>query len=241
MQVKCHKIIPSEPDLVTDDGLTKLFCRLKGIGEKKAAVFVKACREKSIDPLGAAIADVCLVGVKEIDADDETKKLEKMVKSYEHLVYLLGIGLTDNQANKVYDHYEDKSTEVISQNPYNIMGVISGIGFLIADSIALKAGVTAGNPSRTQACIRYCLTDSKTNGGNTYIRGWELTKLVASQLRESAIKARADGIDEIPDAEAVRSQVYLLEQSGKVIIEGAKVYDRFLRDSEQTILDSLVM
>lgn len=241
-QFACDVIVPDKPDMSSDAGIVKILCRLKGIGESKAGAFVRSAREKGKDPLAWAMDDIRAVGVKEEFAQEETDKLSLMSEAFDSLVYMLGIGLTDKQANKIYLHFRSRNKvpeDELNENPYQIMGIIHGMGFLTVDKIAFKAGISAGNSARTQACIRYCLQDSTVNGGNTFMRGWELTKVVTSQLMDSATAALAGELDTIPDENGVRSQVYLLEQGGGVFIEDGKVYDSHLRGCEEIILESL--
>jgi len=233
-QVKCSKILPVAPDINHEAGVIKLLCRLRGVGEATAKRFYA---EHGADSIDDALCNLSLL-VKPEFALDEIEKLQMLVMGFEHFVYLLGIGLTNKQADTIYREYGAETTAKVRENAY-ILTEIHGLGFLKVDKIAIKAGIAINNPARTQACIKYCLQDSQLNGGNTSVRGWALAKLVAGQLHDSAMKSMVKDLHLCPDEKEVRSQAYLLAESGAIVIQDGKVYDRDLYDCEGLIFDAL--
>jgi hypothetical protein len=159
-----------------------------------------------------------------------------MVEGYEATVYLLGIGLTDYQAAKVYKQYEKLTVKTVSENPYTLLE-IDGFGFHTVDRIALKAGIKVGNISRIRACIMHVLSDS-SNGGHIWYSGWGLVDVVKETLISTAMKAEVP-VDDCPDTQDIRREVYYLNSSGALVVDTGRVFNKTLLRAEQTIMEYL--
>lgn len=231
-QLKCETIVPAAPDVSTDEGVVKLLTRLPGIGPKKAMEAVqkhghdKAWKLATIDP--------AQIGVKPSQVEQAKEIAATLVESYEVTVYLLGIGLTDHQAAIIYREYGNNAIEIVSTNPYQLTE-IDGFGFITVDKIALKAGVSVGNPSRIMACVLYVINDSALNGGHIYHSGWNLSEIVLETLTATAVRAEVPMIG-APTIEDVRQQIHNLAAEDKVSVQKGKVYSKSLLRAEEKIL-----
>ena len=232
-QMKCTAIVPSAPDISTDTGVAKLLQRLPGIGPKKAMQAVMQHGHERAWELAQTNPES--IGVPAHMAADAIDIAKELLASYEATVYLLGIGLTDHQAAVIYREYGAKSVKTVSQDPYTLTN-IDGFGFITVDKIALKAGVSPGNPSRIAACVLYVLEDSATNGGHVWHSGWKLAESVMEILTQTAVKAEVP-LARLPDLEAVRQQIKFLQAENKISIQKGKVFSRELLRAEQTILE----
>ncbi|HBA70802.1 MAG TPA: hypothetical protein DCZ63_00970 [Geobacter sp.] len=231
-QLKCETVLPAAPDVSTDAGVIKLLQRLPGIGPKKAAQAIQKHGHEEAWRL--ACTDPVAIGVRPEDSEEAIAVAATLLESYEATVYLLGIGLTDHQASVIYRQYGKETIKVVSENPYR-MTEIDGLGFISVDKIALKAGVSVGNPARVAACIQYVLQDSATNGGNIWFNGWSLADIVLETLTATAIKAEVP-MHGAPDKDEVRKQVHFLANEGKVVVNKGRVFGRDLLDAEKRIL-----
>lgn len=232
-QLKCEQIVPSAPDISTDAGVVKLLQRLPGIGPKKA---MQAVMEHGHEQAWEfALEDPSKIGVPAAQVEEAMRIANDLLASYETTVYLLGIGLTDHQAATIQKHFGAGSIDVVSRDPYRLVE-IDGFGFLTVDKIALKAGISVGNPARIAACILYVLNDSATNGGNIWHSGWKLAETVLETLSSAAVKAEVPMAD-MPDMEQVRTQVHFLKAEKKISIDKGKVFSRELLWAEQSILE----
>ena len=231
-QIKCESIIPAAPDLSSDSGVIKLLTRLPGIGPKRAAVAVVQFGKEEAWRL--ACEDPEKIGVKPDQAEAAKAIAASLLDSYDAIVYLLGIGLTDYQAATIYKTYGANTIQTVSENPYDLID-IDGFGFLTVDKIALKAGVSVGNPARIAACILYVLDDSASNGGHIYHQGWNLAEVVIDTLTQTAMKAEVP-MSGAPDISAVRQQVHFLAGEGKIELSKGRVFSRQLIDAERTII-----
>jgi ATP-dependent exoDNAse (exonuclease V) alpha subunit len=114
------------------------------------------------------------------------------------------------------------------------MTELENFGFLTVDKIALKAGISVGNPARIAACILYVLDDSATNGGHIWHSGWNLAEIVLETLTQTAIKAEVP-MSGAPEIEDVRRRVHFLASEGKLHIEKGRVFSKPLLDAERMI------
>ena len=64
---------------------------------------------------------------------------------------LMEYGLTVNQAMRISAFYGDGAVGVVRENPYRLAEDVAGIGFRIADAIAMKVGIEPDSPFRIDA------------------------------------------------------------------------------------------
>lgn len=107
------------------------------------------------------------LGKKKVGDIEEALK-EQMLSR--HLIFdLQKMGFTVNQAMKIYDVYGDDSRSMVTSDPYGLIGVVKGIGFVIADGIALKNGIPKNSAFRIQAGIEYTLEQSSNSKGDCFL------------------------------------------------------------------------
>ena len=82
----------------------------------------------------------------------------------EQISGLCDMGLSPNQANKVFAVYAHRATQCVKEDPYQLIDTISGIGFAKADQIALNNGFDPTGMPRTQASIKYVLSQASQSG-----------------------------------------------------------------------------
>ena len=97
------------------------------------------------------------------------------------VIYLQEYGISVNMAVKIYKYYGEKIYEIMEKNPYKLAEDITGIGFKIADAIALKAGFYQDSEYRIKAGILYVLQQSGSNG-HCYLPENELVEETAYLL-----------------------------------------------------------
>lgn len=146
----------------------------KGIGAKTAAKIYKKLGQ---DALKLIIKDKSVLD--DIDIKDKQKDLiyNNLVENYkveEDVVELLSLGLSLKMASKIIKSLGDKALSTVLENPYALIGLIEGIGFIRADEIALKIGIKKDSPHRIKALIVNTLHEIIYNDGDTYINVNEL-------------------------------------------------------------------
>lgn len=86
----------------------------------------------------------------------------------EIMMFLQQFGISTLFASKIYEYYGKNCVSQIMNNPYRLATDISGIGFMMADKIALKAGFAEDSPERIKACINFIL-EQGTMDGHCYL------------------------------------------------------------------------
>ena len=73
------------------------------------------------------------------------------------MIFLQQFGITTALAVKIYQQYGPELYKVIQENPYRLAEDLSGVGFRIADEIAMRAGVQADSEYRVKCAVFYVL------------------------------------------------------------------------------------
>ena len=84
------------------------------------------------------------------------------------VLFLQKYGISLNLAEKIFRQYGSELYAIIEQNPYRLADDIAGVGFKIADGIAVKAGIRADSAYRIKSGILYTLFQA-IGGGHTYL------------------------------------------------------------------------
>lgn len=165
---------------------------IKGIGPKLA--------KKMIDQFGERILDIMekeperLVEIKGISAKKAQDIGLQFLQQYtmrQSIIFLQSYQLSMTMALKIYNYYKEKTYQVVQQNPYRLAEDIYGIGFKVADRIAIQDGVADDNPERLKAAVQYVLNRA-LNDGHTYLPKDELITKV-----EAMIQLPLDYIDHV--------------------------------------------
>ncbi len=164
------------------------------------------------------------------------KKLAMIVESYsakaelrELMLFLESHGIPGAYARRIHAVYGDSSVRVVEEDPYRLAEEVDGIGFRIADRIALACGAEAAGYERIAAGIRYALLGT-ADAGHTCVPEDILVQAAAKEL----------GCDSYAVAE-VLSQ--LLRQ-GSLAMEdapaGALIYPDHLYHAERLVAERLL-
>lgn len=95
------------------------------------------------------------------------------------MMFLQNFGISTLFAAKIYEFYGKNCVAQINTNPYKLASDIAGIGFTLADKIALKVGFAEDSAERIKACINFIL-DQGTMDGHCYL----LTSQIAIRSTE---------------------------------------------------------
>ncbi len=138
---------------------------IKGIGPVMAKRIVRKFGKKTLDIIENDIeklSEVDGIGKKRIGmikkAWDEQKEIREV------MLFLQTHGVGSGYATKIFKQYGDHSIEMVKNNPYRLATDIFGIGFITADSIALKLGFSKNSELRAEAGILYILNQLADEG-----------------------------------------------------------------------------
>ena len=71
-------------------------------------------------------------------------------------------------AMRLYKEYESNTVAVVTENPYKLTE-LNLIGFLKADEIAQKIGISPLSGYRIDACVNYVLKETCFSSGHCYV------------------------------------------------------------------------
>jgi exodeoxyribonuclease V alpha subunit len=91
-------------------------------------------------------------------------------------------GVKTVYSGKIYKTYGNKALDIIRQDPYKLANDIPGIGFPIADKIAINTGIESNPYDRAQACILHILREA-TRDGHAYVREKDLLEQISDHYK----------------------------------------------------------
>jgi exodeoxyribonuclease V alpha subunit len=161
-QVKVTEARPLAPD--DPQILIAYLRRVKHVGAKRAADLVAHFGSEVVfdsidrDPPSAFAA----VGLRERRAEEAATSWQALRVTRQLHLLLAPHGLA-YLAGRIHDHYGPTAHTVVSQSPYELTSLF-GVGFLIADRIALGSGVTIADHDRARAAVLHVLSETERNG-----------------------------------------------------------------------------
>lgn len=142
---------------------------VKGIGP----VFAKKIVEKFgantlavIDQTPRRLLDIPGLGERKMESLIECWRAQRSIR--EVMIFLRAHGASPAYAQRIYKTYGEQSIEKVKENPYKLAKDIFGIGFKIADGIALKLGFTLHSAQRIAAGIEFVLWELSNEGHTCY-------------------------------------------------------------------------
>ncbi len=142
---------------------------IKGVGTALAARIVKKFGEDTFRVIEEEPERLAQVkGISEKMALKIGSQVAEKRDMREAMIYLQRYGISLNLAARIFEQYGNELYRIIEKNPYRLAEDISGIGFRIADDIAMKAGIEVDSDFRIRSGILYVLQQALGNG-HTYL------------------------------------------------------------------------
>ena len=167
----------------------------KGIGPGTAEKIVSHFGTKTLDVLDNEPQRIHEVsGLRSDLAQALIDSLPKDRIKRNALVYLQGLGINANVAQRVFNKYGPQTQQVIEDNPYELAEGNLGIGFRKADQIAKNRGVPALDENRLRMGLIQALKDLSRKG-HTYTPPDQLIEKASELIGvdEAALLAKALG------------------------------------------------
>ena len=142
---------------------------VKGIGPVYAKKIVDRFGSETlevIDKTPERLREIDGLGKKKIRQLTESWNAQRSIR--EVMVFLRSHGASPGYAQKIYKQYGDESIAKVKENPYQLAKEVFGIGFKMADSIALKLGFALHSPERLAAGIEFVLWELANDGNTCY-------------------------------------------------------------------------
>ncbi|MEV5890612.1 SF1B family DNA helicase RecD2 [Nonomuraea fuscirosea] len=181
---------------------------IRGIGPRLAYAIVDHFGEatlKVIDSEPERLTEVVNIGPLRQGQIVEAWQEQKAIAAL--MVTLQGLGISPLLAAKIYQVFGQDADEVLSTDPYRLIGRVRGVAFRVADRIALQAGVPERSPQRVKAALLDRLEAAGSRDGHCFVP-------VATLVREAA-----ELIEQ--DQELVRPMVDALAAERRLVVEAA--------------------
>lgn len=134
-------------------------------------------------------------------------------------LFLRDYNITNEVAHKIFSKWKHESIQTIKKNPYILSDEIEGIGFKIADSIALGLGFDNNSISRITSGIIHTLKEYSQSYGHVFLTQEQLTSVVCKSLSV--------------DSSLVGNAIHKAEEDGKIHLEEGKIYYTPLYETEE--------
>lgn len=176
------------------------FC--KGIGKTYARKIVQQFGRKAIEVLDSHPEKLSLIrgiGKGRLKKIQDSWKKHKAIQDV--MIFLQGHGITPGYAARIYAKYGDTSIAVIKKDPYRLADEVRGIGFQMADKLALNLGIDQDSFIRIRSGVLFTL-NQVSNDGHVYATRGQLVRKAISLLDVDEVKLQAT-IDEMLKTEEV--------------------------------------
>lgn len=203
----------------------------KGIGKKTA--------EKIVDALGTSCIDDIVENPAVMDQVPGLSKKQKetieVVLSNEYgmqkvILKLNQLGMDNNLAYKIYSFYEERTFEIIHENPYQLIQDVESVGFTRADLIADNLDIAPDADERIQAGILYAMYLEGSSSGDTYV--------IENHLLAETVQMLEKSRPFIIDQELVVKNLEILIENGAIFKEDGRYFLASVYHAEWGIVSS---
>ncbi|MCR5467463.1 MAG: ATP-dependent RecD-like DNA helicase [Lachnospiraceae bacterium] len=164
-------------------------------------------------------------GISEKKARDIAAQVCEKRELRSAIIFLSQFGITLALAVKIYNKYGPEIYTIMRENPYRIADDIKGVGFKIADDIAMKAGIKVDSDFRIKSGILYVLLMA-SGEGHTYLPAEKLTERSVALL----------GVD----PEMVERLYMDLSIEKKIVVKGENIYSSVFYAIESSVARMLL-
>lgn len=197
---------------------------VKGIGAVMAARIVKRFKKDTfriIEEEPERLTEV--KGISQKKAMEIADQLQEKKDMRAAMIFLQQYGITSSLAVKIYNQYGPELYTVLKNNPYRLADDISGVGFRIADEIAMRAGIRADSDFRIRSGILYSLMRA-SSAGHVYLPIDELTAYTGRLLQVELDSIEKHVMDLAMDKKVVIKAEESKAQESRTLIYTAAYY-----------------
>ncbi len=133
----------------------------------------EATATKIVEMFGANTFDVIenepdrlskIKGITKTKARQISRDFKSQFAARETLMALTALGISQNQAVKIYGIYKGEAVDIIKENPYALIGNATGITFEMADEISDRLEEKPSYDYRAQAGVVHIVRHNLSNG-----------------------------------------------------------------------------
>jgi exodeoxyribonuclease V alpha subunit len=138
---------------------------IRGVGPGYAKKLVRAFGDKVFDVIEESPDRLREVGgIGPVRAASILAAWAEQKAVREIMIFLHSHGVGTARAVRIFKTYGADAVQVLTQNPYRLASDIRGIGFKMADAIAMRLGIEKTAMIRLRAGIAYALTEAMDDG-----------------------------------------------------------------------------
>lgn len=155
---------------------------IKGIGVQLASRIIKRFKEETMNIIENEPERLAEVkGISENKAREIGQMVTEKKDLADAMIFMQKYGISANLSIKIYNHYGKTIYNILENNPYKLADDINGIGFKIADEIAMKQGISINSDYRIRCAIIHTL-NVHASEGNVCLPISKLSKEVENVL-----------------------------------------------------------
>jgi len=176
----------------TSDGLKIYLMSLPNIKQARStAIIEKFGVEKVLDIMQNDYMKLTEInGITEARALIIKQAWDKDKQLRELYTWLSKHGVSLTLAKKIYENWQGKSVETLTENPYKLTD-IKGIGFSTADDVAHKIMPVIPKDYRLKSCMQYVLNENLFKNSNLCMPANELKNRSIDLIKESDAKRQS--------------------------------------------------
>jgi len=198
---------------------------IKGIGLTMAGRIVRHFKGDTfriIEEEPERLAEI--KGISERKAMEIAAQVSEKREMRQAMIFLQQFGISLSLAVKIYNAYGQEMYGIMRENPYRLAEDIKGVGFKIADEIAIRAGIKVDSDFRIKSGILYALQLASMEG-HTYLPKNELISRSAAILNV--------------DESLIEKHFVDLSIERKVVIKGENIYSALFYSIETGVARAL--
>lgn len=229
-------VLPEDKDNIVEFLSSDLFPK---IGEKKAIKIVDHLGENTLeiilnDPNRLLSIPTITEKQKNILHDN----LKKYQSSYLTIVELTKYGFNTKDALIIYNHFKDKTLDILKENPYIISDNIKEISFKKIDSKRSNLNILDDDKRRISSSIKYVLNEIANTLGNTYSSYEEIvyyTKRYLFNVEKDKIEKEIDILLETNEIIKIEDKYMLYDYYEKETYIATRIYSLANKTKQQEI------
>lgn len=193
---------------------------IESIGKKTAQLIYEKFKDDSIEVVfnqSEKLLTIPGIGKKKLEKIKESTLDAR--DSREALLYLQGLNISFNLSNKIYKAYGDNTISIVKTNPYKLSEDISGIGFIMADNIAMNMQMKSDSKFRISAALSYVLKNDAEMTGSCTIR---LDNLIDKTF--SLIKVDRNKIKDQINEDLINSKIQIMKIGNEEFVYDKDIY-----------------
>ena len=204
-----------------------------GIGRKTAEMIVE---KLGMDALTKILEDPSALDVvPRLSAEKKViirQTIEENLGLERIMVRLNEWGFGPQLGMKIYQAYREETIHLLTENPYRLIEEVEGVGFIRADELGSKLGMTGNHPDRIKAAVFHVLTNAALSEGHVYLDAEMVLPMVKDLLEQSQRI-------EIP-YEAISKACIEMREDSKICGEETRMYLPSLYFSEVGIASKIL-